>query len=122
MKLSKFDLRNRISTTGNIREDDYGRLLHIINSMADSLQENINNISVGDIQSTNAPSFTINFQNNDIDTELRFGRTTGGTASFVWNGETVNCTQPLKPVNLGVNNISATEPTSPFAGQIWLQP
>ena len=42
MKLSKFDLRKRISIKGNIYEDDYSELLHIINSMSGNIQDNIN--------------------------------------------------------------------------------
>lgn len=69
---------------------------------------------------TNSDFFIINFDNTDIDTELRFGRTTGGTASFTWNGALVQCSKSFLPTELGINNISVTEPGSPFAKQVWL--
>jgi hypothetical protein len=62
----------------------------------------------------------INLQNYDVDAELRFGHTTGGTASITWNGSLLQASKPFKPVELGINNISATEPTTPFAGQMWV--
>lgn len=69
---------------------------------------------------TNSECFIINFNNTDIDTELRFGRTTGGTASFTWNGSLVQCSKSFLPTELGINNISASEPETPFAKQVWL--
>lgn len=66
--------------------------------------------------------FIINIDDTDVDVELRFGRKTGGPASITWNGSLMQVSKPLKPVELGVNNISATEPEHPFAGQIWISP
>ncbi|MBU0846674.1 hypothetical protein KKH23_05740, partial [Patescibacteria group bacterium] len=69
---------------------------------------------------TNSDVFIINFDEDDVDVELRFGRATGGAASITWNGVLVQCSKALKPVDLGINNISASAPGSPFAGQVWL--
>lgn len=69
---------------------------------------------------TNADYFIINFNNDDIDCELRFGRTTGGTASITWNGSLVQCSKPFKPTQLMINNISASEPSPMYAGQVWV--
>jgi hypothetical protein len=62
----------------------------------------------------------INLDGTDVDVELRFGRITGGPASLTWNGNALQCSKPFKPVELGLNNISATEPATPFAGQVWI--
>lgn len=62
----------------------------------------------------------INLNVEDVDVELRFDRTTGGPASITWNGHTVQCSKPFISQELGINNISATEPTNPFAKQVWL--
>lgn len=64
----------------------------------------------------------LNADNTDIDAELRFGRTTGGTASITWNGTLVQSSKPFMSQQLGFNNISVTEPSSPFAKQIWIDP
>lgn len=64
--------------------------------------------------------FVLNADNTDIDVELRFARNTGGSASFIWNGSKLQCSRPFISQELGINNISATEPTNPFAKQIWL--
>jgi len=69
---------------------------------------------------TNMDTFIINFDEDDVDVELRFARTTGGAASITWNGALVQCSKALKPVDLGINNISASAPGTPFAGQVWL--
>ena len=66
--------------------------------------------------------FILNLGGVDVDVELRFGRTTGGPASITWNGQLLQASKPFKPVQLGINNISATEPATPFAGQVWLNP
>ena len=85
-------------------------------------------IKLGDISGSlghlqfNDDVLIINLDNTDIDAELRFGRTIGGTASMTWNGDLLQVSKPLKPVEIGINNISATTPTNPFAGQIWIQP
>lgn len=63
----------------------------------------------------------INLNGEDVDVELRFDRTTGGPASITWNGQTVQCSKPFISQELGINNISATEPVAPFAKQVWLQ-
>ena len=63
----------------------------------------------------------INLNGEDVDVELRFDRTTGGPASITWNGQTVQCSKPFISQELGINNISATEPANPFAKQVWLQ-
>lgn len=62
----------------------------------------------------------INLNGIDVDVELRFDRTTGGPASITWNGQTVQCSKPFISQELGINNISATEPITPFAKQVWL--
>ncbi len=62
----------------------------------------------------------INLNGEDVDVELRFDRTTGGPASITWNGQTVQCSRPFISQELGINNISATEPATPFAKQVWL--
>ena len=64
----------------------------------------------------------INPAGSDIDVELRFNRTTGGSASFTWNGTLIQSSKPFLPNQLGINNIVATEPATPFAGQVWFQP
>ena len=74
-----------------------------------------------------APQFSddhliINNAGTDIDIELRFNRTTGGSASMVWNGAMMTTNKPLTPNQLGINQISASAPTTTFAGQLWLQP
>jgi hypothetical protein len=63
----------------------------------------------------------INLNGVDVDVELRFDRTTGGPASITWNGQTLQCSKPFISQELGINNISATEPVTPFAKQVWLQ-
>jgi hypothetical protein len=63
----------------------------------------------------------INLGGQDVDVELRFDRTTGGPASITWNGQTLQCSKPFISQELGINNISATEPANPFAKQVWLQ-
>jgi len=62
----------------------------------------------------------INLNGHDIDVELRFNRTTGGPASITWNGSILQTSRPFLPVELGINNVSATEPTAPFAHQVWV--
>lgn len=64
--------------------------------------------------------FIINIDGVDVDVELRFDRTTGGPASITWNGQLLQCSRPFISQELGINNISATEPSSPFAKQVWL--
>ena len=68
-----------------------------------------------------ATVLSINLNGIDVDVELRFDRTTGGPASITWNGQTVQCSKPFISQELGINNISATEPVTPFAKQVWLQ-
>jgi hypothetical protein len=67
------------------------------------------------------PLFIINIDNTNTEAELRFGRTIGGPASVTWNGQYLQTSKPLIPYELGIKNISATEPANPFASQIWLQ-
>jgi hypothetical protein len=62
----------------------------------------------------------ININGVDTDVELRFDRTTGGPASITYNGQTVQCSKPFISQELGINNISATEPVTPFPKQVWL--
>lgn len=64
--------------------------------------------------------FVINIDGQDVDVELRFDRTTGGPASLTWNGQYVQCSRPFISQELGINNVSATEPPNPFAKQVWL--
>jgi hypothetical protein len=64
--------------------------------------------------------FIINIDGVDVDVELRFDRTTGGPASLTWNGQYIQCSRPFISQELGINNISATEPATPFAKQVWL--
>lgn len=64
--------------------------------------------------------FVINIDGQDVDVELRFDRTTGGPASLTWNGQLIQCSRPFISQELGINNISATEPPNPFAKQLWL--
>lgn len=64
--------------------------------------------------------FIINIDGIDVDVELRFDRTTGGPASLTWNGQYIQCSRPFISQELGINNISATEPATPFAKQVWL--
>lgn len=66
--------------------------------------------------------FVLNTTGIDVDVEFRLNRTTGGSASITWNGSLLQMNKPFKPVEIGVNNISATAPASPFAGQVWIQP
>ncbi|OXE36901.1 MAG: hypothetical protein CGW95_04770 [Phenylobacterium zucineum] len=85
-------------------------------------------LTLGSIPGTiTAPQFSddhliINQSGTNIDVELRWNRNAGGSASITWNGSLLQASKPFKPVELGVNNISATEPASPFAGQVWLLP
>lgn len=76
--------------------------------------------SIADAQFTSTYAI-INLNGIDVDVELRFNRTTGGPASITWNGQTVQCSRPFISQELGINNISATEPANPFAKQVWLQ-
>ncbi len=62
----------------------------------------------------------INLDGDDIDVELRFGRTTGGSASVTWNGQLLQASRPFISQELGINNISATAPVQPFAKQVWI--
>jgi hypothetical protein len=64
--------------------------------------------------------FIINIDGIDVDVELRFDRHTGGAASITWNGQLFQCSRPFISQELGINNISATEPANPFAKQVWV--
>lgn len=64
--------------------------------------------------------FIINIDGINVDVELRFDRTMGGPASITWNGQLLQCSKPFISQELGINNISATEPSTPFAKQVWL--
>lgn len=72
------------------------------------------------INYTESDAFKINQLDHDVDTQLIFGRTTGGVAYITWNGVLMQTSKPLKPTDLGINRISATEPSSTFAGMVWL--
>jgi hypothetical protein len=65
-------------------------------------------------------SLTINPAGDDADIELILNRTTGGPASLKWNGDTIQCSKPFVPVELGIHNISASAPSTTFPGQVWL--
>lgn len=62
----------------------------------------------------------LNADGTDVDVELRFSRNTGGPASITWNGSLLQCSKPFISSELGINNISATPPTTTFAKQVWL--
>lgn len=62
----------------------------------------------------------INSDGTDVDVELRFYRSTGGPASITWNGTLLQASKPFIASQLGINNISATAPVTPFAKQVWL--
>jgi predicted phage tail protein len=67
-------------------------------------------------------SFYINTALSDVDVTLSLMRTTGGNFQLAWNGVVASTNKPIKPYDLGINRISQTEPSSPFAGMIWLDP
>lgn len=62
----------------------------------------------------------VNVNGHDITTELRLNRTTGGWASFYWDGVNLTTNKPLIPADIGINRISTTLPSSPFAYQVCL--
>lgn len=106
-------------TETNFNNDNNNAAAYILKTGIAKFQ-NITTGGTVNIGHTSSDFFIINFDNTDIDTELRFGRTTGGTASFTWNGALVQCSKSFLPTELGINNISASEPVTPFAKQIWL--
>ncbi len=72
------------------------------------------------ITGTNSDSFTINLDGTDVDAALIINRTTGGSMQLTWNGVLAQLNQPFKPVDLGINRISASEPSPTFSGMVWL--
>ena len=71
---------------------------------------------------TNANHFTANYLGDDVDASFVLNRTTGGAMHLVWNGVTATLNRPFDPLELIIHNISDTEPVSPVAGQVWLDP
>jgi len=71
---------------------------------------------------TNANHFTANYLGDDVDASFILNRTTGGAMHLVWNGVTATLNRPFDPLELIIHNISDTEPVSPVAGQVWLDP
>lgn len=112
----------RCAVAGSVSLDDWPIISDITDyedvRVANSVLETV----IVELPSTEASNFLINKNNLDVDSTLTLGRTTGGTASVVWNGSYVYCSKPFKPVQLGINNISVTEPTETFAGQLWVTP
>jgi len=111
-----------IATPYYIRPSDYSAAGVWVEDPGSLQKERWGGGQVINLFGTYTDVFIINSADTDIDTELRFGRTTGGTASFTWNGALVQCSKAFKPTELGINNISDTEPNSPFAGQVWVDP
>jgi len=81
----------------------------------------------GDIEATSfiaagtkADTFSVNSDQDDVDVKLILDRTTGGAASFKWDGSLVELDKSFKPSELGINDISNTAPETTFAGQVWL--
>lgn len=112
---------------------DYGNVPVNNNSITVNLDGSLNNAGSGGPNLANIPGtigatafnddyLILNADGTDIDVELRFERNTGGSASMTWNGQMVQLSKPFKPTELGLNNISATEPTVPFSGQVWITP
>ena len=83
---------------------------------------NVNHTLISLTNAQYATSYSIlNTGGQDVDVEFRFNRTTGGPASITWNGTLLQASKPFISQELGINNISATEPVSPFAKQVWIQ-
>jgi len=66
--------------------------------------------------------FTINYNGDDVDAGLIINRTTGAALWFTWNGELGQINRPLKPTDLVINRLTSSEPTSTFAGLVWIDP
>lgn len=45
---------------------------------------------------------------------------TGIIAYIVWDGELIQTSKPLMPIDLGINRISADEPEPTFPGKVWV--
>ena len=67
-----------------------------------------------------ADYIVVNALGHDITSELRLNRTTGGWASLYWDGVTITTNKRFQPVELGLQNIASSLPSTPFANQMVL--
>lgn len=108
-------------TESDFQSDVNNAVAYILKSGAAKFQNIILQGSVG-IGYTNTDSFTINYDGDDIDASLIINRTTGGSMHLTWNGSLAQLNRPFKPTDLIINQISASEPGTTFAGLVWLDP
>jgi len=79
-------------------------------------------VTVIDALGTINESWTINGNATvGADTSLIFEHE-DGQAYILWNGALLTTSVAFKPSDLGINQISDTEPAVPFAGMVWLDP
>jgi len=66
--------------------------------------------------------FILNADGDNITVEMRWNRTAGGWASIYWDGVNMTTNKPFIPQQLGINQIEASLPATPFAYQVCIVP